>query len=430
MQRRTFLTGLAAGAASLPFWSRVTQAQTSALDRLSKDIAAKPQALAKWRRVRSEFLLNPDLVHLNCGSLGATPRLVLDAVSSYMYELEGNPVSNMWGPMNQALEAVRQRGADFIGADPDELVLTRNTTEGMNQVATGLDLKPGDEILTTNHEHGGGMVCWQHLAKRYGVKVKYLHLPVPVKSAEQLLQLIDDQITKRTRVCSFMHVDTITGMVMPFARIAELTRPRGILLAADGAQGPGMLAVDVHALGVDTYASSSHKWMLAPKGSGLLYIRREIKDRIQTAFLYSGYKGYSASAGTRAVPQLLGHGVAMDFHRAIGRQQVQDRCLGLSALVRERLKSIKRLRLLSPPIGPLSSGLVTYAVDGAKNSEIQQRMYQEHNILLKVVQGTYAYVPDPDVPKDNYNALRFSTHIYNSEEQVERTAALLTKILA
>ena len=183
------------------------------------------------------------MVHLNTGSLGATPRRVLAAVAGWMYELEGDPVSNVFGPMGHRMEDVRSKAAEFLGARLDEVVLTENTTSGMNAVAQGLSalLKPGDEVLTTNHEHPGGAVCWDYLAKHHGVRIVTIAMPAPVKDKDQVLEIVAKHITPRTRVCSFSHVETITGLRMPLAEIAELTRPREIFLVCDGAAGPGML---------------------------------------------------------------------------------------------------------------------------------------------------------------------------------------------
>ena len=195
-----------------------------------------------------------------------------------------------------------------------------------------------------------------------------------------------------------------------------------------------MLDVDVKALGVDTYASSSHKWMLAPKGSGLLYIRKEVQDRVQPIMLYSGYAVYSGSGGTRYVPQILGHGMAMGFHNAIGRTKVEARCRALSRLVRARLREIPALSLITPEQEAMSSGMVTFALDPAKgtNAEVFNRFKDAYNVILKPAQGTYAYVPEDHVPgpRPSYNAIRVSTHIFNSEDEVERMAELLGKMLA
>ena len=427
MERRTFVKTLAASLSTAGVLAEIARAFADQLENLQTDIQTLSTEQALWKRVRQEFILNPGLVHLNCGSVGATPRMVIDAVSAYMRQFEGDPVHHSFGSRDE----VATKAADFLNAAADEIAVTRNTTEGMNMIAEGLDLQPGDQILTSNHEHGGGMICWQHLAQRRGIEVVYLPLPDPVESKEQILQLVKDHLSDRTRVCSFMHIDTITGLCMPLADIAAITRPRDILLVADGAQGPGMLDVDVRALGVDTYASSSHKWMLAPKGSGLLYVRRDVQDRIRPVDLYSGYgqPGYSASGGTRNAPIVLGHGLAMDFHNAIGRGRIEQRCRQLSDRMRQRLGQLPQLRLLTPQRAELSSGIVSFALEKGSSSEIADRLYKEHDIVVKVPQGTYAFVPEKEVPRKSYNGLRFSTHIFNSEDDVDRTVDLIGAML-
>ena len=434
MERRTFVKSLASTVAATQILPGVTEALEQQVTRLRKDMSTAVDDAKLWRRVRQEFTLNPGLVHFNCGSVGATPRLVVDAMANFTRELEADPYHNEWGGLGAGQEAVREKAAEFIGASFDEVALTRNTTEGMNLVATGLNLQKGDEVLTTNHEHGGGMVCWQYLAKHHGVKMRYVQMPNPVKNKADILARIERQINKRTRVCSFSHIDTITGLQMPLAEIAEMTRPKGIIFVCDGAQAPGMLNVDVKALGVDTYASSSHKWMLAPKGTGLLYIRKEIQDRVHPIMLYSGYGVYSGSSGTRNVPQILGHGMAMDFHNAIGRPRIEARCRHLSRLVRDSLRDIPALTLLTPEHEELSSGVVTFALDPARGDrgEIVKRFWNEHNMILKPAQGTYAYVPEEHVkgPHAHYNPIRISTHIFNSEDEVEKMAGLMKKMLA
>lgn len=418
MKRRSFVKGVAAAMPHLLFGASAAS-RAGTYDGLRDEIAAARDEAAIWTRVRKEFLLNPGLVHLNTGSLGATPRRVLDAVAGWMYEVEGDPVSNVWGPLGHQMEEVRRKAAEFLGANLDEVAVTENTTSGMNAVAQGLStsLKPGDEILTTNHEHPGGAVCWEYLAKRIGVKLVPITMPAPVKDADQIVDLVAKHISPRTRVCSFSHVETITGLRMPLAEIASITRPKEILLICDGAQAPGMLKVDVKALGVDAYASSSHKWMLAPKGSGLLYIRKEAQERINPLVLSTGYQAYTAASGTRNVSQVLGHGVAMDFHNALGRDRVEARCRALATHLRQRLAENRALKLLTPTQEGLDSGIVTFSLLNGNNAKVFERLRDEHNILVKVV------------PKPEFNALRFSTHVHNREEELDRTAAALASLV-
>lgn len=427
MERRTFIKGLAAAVAGAGLLPQVTRAAGEGMDALRRDLAGDPARGVPWERIRREFLLAPGLIHLNCGSLGATPRVVLEAVAGYMRELESDPVHQLYGPMGEAMEGVRRHAAGFLGAAESEVAITRNTTEGMNLIATGLRLKAGDEILTTTHEHAGGLSGWQYLAERDGVKIVQVRMPAPAPGEAAILELLAAAMTARTRVCSVSHVDTLTGLQMPLKGIAAITRPRDILLVADGAQAPGMLAVDVKALGVDAYASSSHKWMLAPKGSGLLYIRREVQDRIRPVSLRAGYSVYSGSSGTRNVPHILGHGLALDFHEALGVGRVEARCRELLRRLRTRLEAVAGLRMLTPADPALSSAMLTVALEKGRSAQVAERLFRERRMVVKVVPGTL--VTDRSLGSRDYNALRFSTHIFNSEAEIDEAADALRTMI-
>ena len=424
MQRREFIGSITAGLAAISILPE-TVAAADTMEELHRDIDANGDE-GIWPRIRREFMLRPGLTHLNCGSLGACPRFIVDGVARFMRELEQDPVDQNWGPLGRAAEIVRTHAAEFIGAAADEVAITRNTTEGMNAIASGLRLTAGDEVLTTNHEHAGGSSCWEHLADREGVRIVQIKLPVPVQSAAQFMALVEKHLTPRTRVCSFCHVDTFTGMRLPISEISELIRTRDVLLVCDGAQAPGMLDVDVKKLGVDAYASSSHKWMLAPKGSGLLYIRKEAQDRIRPMALRSGFGVYTGSTGTQNIPQILGHGLAMDFHNAIGRSRVEARCRDLCAGLRERLDKIEWLEPITPEAETLRSAMVTFKLSRGSSQDLVNRLRAKHSIVVKAVPPTH--VVDPAVASENYNAIRVSTHVFNSDEEIAGLAGVLERL--
>jgi len=430
MRRRGFLKSLAMGLGALPLLPAAARGLNDRLEQLAADLESVPGPAELWQRVRREFQLNPGLVHLNCGSLGASPRVVIDAVASALRQLEGNPPINMFGRGDEQLDEVRAQAAEFLGAQLEEMALTRNTTEGMNAVATGLDLQPGDQVLTTSHEHGGGMVCWQHLRRHRGIEIVYIKMPRVLRDRQQILDLVEAHLTPRTKVCSFSHIDTLCGVRFPLAEIAALTRPRGILLVCDGAQVPGMLPLDVKALRVDTYACSGHKWMLGPKGSGLLYIRKQVQDRVHPALLYDGYTGYSASSGTRNVANVVGLRVTLDFHAVIGRERIQARGRQLSTYLRSRLRKIPGIVPLTPEDPQLSGAILTYSLERGDSGQVVSRMLQEHQIVLKHAQPTYAYTTEANLPRENYNAIRFSTHLFNDEAEIDRTVDRLGGLLA
>ncbi len=371
-----------------------------------------------WAQIRTEFSIRTGRTHMNAATIGATPRPVIHALIDHLWETERDPQYQVFGAPHLRMDEVRAHAAGFIGAaSASEVAVTRNTTEGMNAVAQGIDLEPGDQILSTDHEHPGGSVCWEHIARRQGLEIVRIQMPATTESADQVVDLVRSHITDHTRVCSLSHVSTVTGLVMPLARIAELTRPRGILLVCDGAQAPGMLDVDVRALGVDTYASSSHKWMLAPKGTGLLYIREGVQDRVHPLLLESGYGAYSASSGTRNVATILAHGVAMDFHDAIGRPRVEARCRELRRRLRSGLEQVEGLRILTPVEESLCGGILTVSIKRGDYREVRRIMRDRYGIVLK--NG-----------KAEYNAIRFSTHVFNSEDDVDRAVAAMADTLA
>ncbi len=426
MERRAFFKGFAAALAVAYTLPEIASAMFDYLAELRADLASAPDEKALWNRVQSEFLFDPGLLHFNNGSIGPTPRPIVEAHKAYIDRFETNPYVHAWsGFSDKRLGDVTPKAAAFLNAGPDEILLTRNTTEGMNLVATGMRLKAGDEILTTDHEHAGGINCWHHMAQMQGVIVRKIHLPTPATSKEEILELVEDGITPRTRVCSFPHLTTTTGLMMPLADIAQITRSKDILLVCDGAQAPGMLDVDVRKLQVDAYASSSHKWMLAPKGTGLLYVRKEVQDRIQPVTTWAGsgsqYAAYTASGGTRNTPMLLAYGDTMDFHNALGRARVEARARQLTAYLRRRLRPIPNLVPVTADDPELSAAMTSYEIEGRSSVGALKAELSRRHIIIKSTGYRSAVLGIP-APVRNVSVIRLSTHIYNSEDQIDRLA--------
>jgi selenocysteine lyase/cysteine desulfurase len=433
MERRGFFKGFAGALAVAYTLPEVAEAMFDYLAQLRVDLASAPDQKRLWQRVQSEFLFEPGLLHFNNGSIGATPRAIVEAHKAYIDRFETNPYTYAWsGFSDKKLVDVTPKAAGFLNAGPDEILLTRNTTEGMNLISTGMRLKAGDEILTTDHEHAGGINCWHHMAQMQGVTVKKIHLPVPATSKEEILELVEDGITPRTRVCSFPHLTTTTGLIMPLAEIARITRPKDILLVCDGAQAPGMLDVDVRQLQVDAYASSSHKWMLAPKGTGLLYVRKEVQDRIRPVTTWtaggSQYAAYTASGGTRNTPMLLAYGDTMDFHTALGRPRVETRVRQLTTYLRRRLRPIGNLVSVTPDDPELSAAMTSYEIEGPSSVAALKEELSRRQIIIKSTGYSSAGL-GMQVPVRNVSVIRLSTHIYNSEDQIDRLADEIADIV-
>ena len=364
--------------------------------------------------VRQQLLLADGLVYLNTGSLGPSPRWTIDRIIEIMHQLEANPVTENWGPLGRQMELAREKAAGFLGAATDEIVLTRNTTEGLSLVGASLHLQKGDEILTTNHEHPGGLVGLRYLARKAGARLVEIPMPMPALSQEEVLDVIEQHLNKHTKMLMLSHVSTITGMRMPWPAIASLVQGRDILLVADGAQAPGMLAVDVKALGVDVYATSGHKWLLGPKETGVVYFKKAIQDRIKPVFTDSGYATYSASSGTRNVANIIALGATFDWLQKVGMPAIEAHVMQLADYAYQRLAALPGVELLSPAAPELRTALVSIRLTKANNRQVFQAL-REQGIVVKVL------------PK--YNALRFSHHLFNTTNDVDILLQALEKLV-
>ncbi len=409
--RRDFLRR-AAGASAALLWPRRLAAWASRIeDRLPP--GGGPGDEAFWDVVRTGFLIPDDRLYLNVGTLGPQPRVVLDAAVETMQR------TAMTYPPGVDWDALQARLGEHVGADPAGFVFPRNTTEGMNFVANGLELGPGDEVLTTDHEHIGGLCCWQLAAKRRGVALRQLPLPVPPSDAGEIVDLFRKAITPRTRVISFSHLTFTTGLVSPVRELVELARSRGVVSVVDGAHPPGMMRLSLDELAPDFYASSPHKWLLAPQGTGFLWISEEWRTKLWPTLASGGWDDLSLGAGrfnhlgTFDESRLSGLDAALRFQQAIGIDRIEARDRALRARLLDRLAEDPRVHVVSPRDPALGAGMVSFSVDGIDSLELQRRLARKANARTRVI-GEY-----------DYGWMRLSPHLYNAPEDVDRIADLI-----
>ena len=361
-----------------------------------------------------DFLFAPGLVYLQTGSLGPSPRPVIEQTIAAWKELELNPARYGYEEHEHAMDGVRAKAAAFLGCKTDELVLTKCTTDGMNWTAQGLALTAGDRVLTTDQEHPGGRSGWDYVARRYGVVLDIVPIPVGENDAQAIIDRFAQRIAPRTRVLSFSHLLSSTGLRMPVAELSALARSHGCVAVVDGAQAVGGVAVDVKALGCHVYATSGHKWLLAPKGTGLLYLSEELRTTVDPISLQSGRAAYSESSGVSSIPSVLGLGTAIDYNMGIGTARIETHNIALRNHLFAGLQDVPKLRVVSAPPGPLASPLLTYALpDSIDSVALHRRMRDKHKIELKVV------------PKNWLNGNRVSTHLFNTEQDIDALVAAL-----
>ena len=365
-----------------------------------------------WDVVRAAFMIPDDRIYMNVGTLGPQPRVVVDAVVEHTQRVA------MTLPPGVDWDTLKARVGTLLNGDPAGFVFPRNTTEAMNFVANGLELNAGDEVLATTHEHIGGLCCWQLAAARRGVVLRQLELPVPARSVDQLIDVFRRAITPRTRVISVSHVTFTNGTIMPVREIAALCRQHGIICVVDGAHPPGMIRVDLRAIDADFYASSPHKWLCAPQGTGLLYMREEWRTKLWPTLASGGWDDMSLGAhrfnhmGTIDDSRLAGLDAAVRLHETIGADAIAARIRDLDSLLLAGLRDVRRVRLTSPENPALGVGLISFTVDGIDSLELQRRL-GEANVRTRVVS------------EYDYGWMRLSPHVYNTVEDVERVVALI-----
>lgn len=405
--RRRFLSTLAGTAALAASWPERVRAVAL---RLAVEGQQDP---ALWELVRQEFLIPEDRLFLNPATLGPQPRVVVDAVYEHTRRTaETYPPGTDWDDLKTVV-------GRFLNADPAGLVFPRNTTEAMSFVANGLDLHPGDQVLTTDHEHIGGLCCWELVAARRGVSLEIVPLPVPA-TAEAIVAGFRAAITRRTRVISISHVTFTNGTVLPVAEIAALCRERGVVLVVDGAHPPGLMRVDMAALGPpDFYASSPHKWLGAPQGTGLLWMGEEWRTRLWPSVASGGWDDLSLGAhrfnhlGTHDESRLAGLDAAVRFHEVIGVDRIAARVRFLRRRLHTALADLPGVTIESPADDGLVAGMVSFVVDGLPSLELQQRLARTGNVRSRVIS------------EYDLGWMRLAPHIYNTEAEIDRVVRLI-----
>ncbi|HKK75620.1 MAG TPA: aminotransferase class V-fold PLP-dependent enzyme [Saprospiraceae bacterium] len=424
MNRRKFLNRATLSTAALPFWG------SSAYAKNEPSTTPELSALSGedyWKALRTEFPMPADQAYFNTGTMGAQPNRVLNAVLDNMRnnvvniaqcDYQGNGPLLLQG--YQGFDGLRTKIANLINArDLKEIALTQNATMGMNYISNGLDFKPGDEFINTNREHGGGFGGWRTAAKRYGLKYKEANIPIPANDPQEIFDNIFALVTPKTRVIAVPHILSTYGVVLPVKAICQEARKRGIFTIIDGAQGVGHVKVDVQDMGCDAYYSSLHKWLLAPAGNGILYVRKEVVGEVWTvaaSYQWDNDEDHGlrlTQRGTGNISLIVGLEAAIDFHNEIGSQKVIKRIKELGDYLRAGLQEMDKVSIVSSLHPEMCAGITTYQVEGITPVELQNEMWKQHKL-------------QPRAAGDN--GLRQSTHIYNQKAEIDKALAVIKKV--
>jgi len=391
--RRSFLSSFAGMATlgSVPFPDVCNEILGQASQRLPDHSLYGANEEAYWTEVRKLFLIPEDEIYLNNGTVGSSPTPVLKAVFEGYRDSERLAQADpedypIWG--YAAWNQFRDPLAEFIGCRRDELALLRNATEANSYIANGVDLKPGDEVLMTDQEHPGGEHPWNLRAKRYGIVVKKVALPRPVPDTATVLNLFNEAITARTRVIFFSHITTVTGAVLPAKELAALARSKGILSAVDGAHVPGMMRLNVREIGCDLYSASPHKWLQAPKGTGLLYVRDEMIDRLWNTIATEGWDDTKIRAerfqriGSSNVPALCGLKASIEFANQIGMECIERRHRKMADYIHDQIVQ-RGAKSWTSPDPAMRCAIATVTIEPYHMPELEMWMWKQKKIRIR-----------------------------------------------
>jgi selenocysteine lyase/cysteine desulfurase len=367
-----------------------------------------------------DLLLSPGLIHLQTGGVGAIPRAVLEAMQAAELEVEADPARETYGPGMSQLEKVRAKAAALVNAgSADDIVLTTSATQGMFLIAQGLKLTHGDHILTTDHEHPGGRLGWEWAARRYHVEVDAIPIAPDECDPQAIVERFADRILPRTRAISISHVLFTTGVQLPVAELCALAREHGCKTIIDGAQGPGAMPVDVQALGCHAYASSGHKWLLGPKGTGFLYISPEMSGALDALPLAAGRSPGSDSTGIVNIAGLRGLGAAIDYVEALGPQWIAEHNAALRRELHAELSRFNQVTIPAPADGPMTSANLAFCLpDDVDIMAVRRNLVMRHKIYIRTVELA------------GFKGLRASLHAYNGSEDIARLVEALREELA
>jgi selenocysteine lyase/cysteine desulfurase len=365
-----------------------------------------------WDDVRAQFLMPPDVSVLNAANLCPSPARVLEAVTEHTRRLDREPVPSYRSEIGAAKERTRQVLADFLRVSPEEILITRNTSEANNWVSNGLDLGPGDEVLIFSDNHPSNNQAWKAKGERFGYTVKEVEQVNPHPGFEYYLEAFERAITPRTRVLTFMHLSNTAGDLFPAKELCALARERGIITLVDGAQSFGLFDLDLSDMQPDFFSGSAHKWPCGPKETGVLYVSARVQDRFWPSS-YSAYPGRAGISrthegmGQRDTPALRAFGTQIDFLRSIGQAEIEARSRELATQLFDGLQAIDGVHMWTSARPELRAAVVTFR-PGELDARRVLAALEEDGIVAAARGGS------------DRGGIRFSPHFYNMEVDIER----------
>jgi selenocysteine lyase/cysteine desulfurase len=394
----------------------VLAASAAVADRPPEEVA---QDEFYWREIQQAFTLDRTLINLNNGNSCPSPRVVHEALKRYLDAANQAPVYYR-GLQEQNKETARRRLAAEFGCSPEELAMTRNSSEALQIAQNGLDLKPGEEVLTTEQDYGRMLTTWDQRERREKIKVTKINFPVPT-TGDDLYQRFERAITPQTKVLHFCHVTNLTSQLFPVQRLSRMARERGILTIVDGAHAFAHFPFKVTDLECDYYGTSLHKWLLAPHSTGFLYVRRE---RIEPTWPLTAAPARRSTdirkfeeIGTVAAAPFAAINEALAFHQAIGIERKAARLHYLTMRWADRLKTNPRIKIHTSLEPGQSWGLALVNIEGLEAAKVSRALWDKYRIIANAI------------TRDDYQGIRVTPNVYTTLEEIDTFVMAMEDLL-
>lgn len=421
MHRRQFLSSAVSAVAAFQSDSlaRAQAASASVVNRPARSVAEDEDF---WFRVRHAFTVDRTMINLNNGGVSPSPKTVMDTEIRYLEIENMTPSYYMWRVLDPGIERVRTRLARSFGCDPEEIAITRNASEALEVVQFGLDLKAGDEIITTNQDYPRMITSWQQRERRDGLVLKQIKFPVPPPSLDFLAKRIEESITPKTKVIHICHMTNRTGQIFPVKTICQMGRARGIEVIVDGAHTFAQFPFRHEDLDCDYFGTSLHKWLLAPIGTGMLYVRKSKIPKIWPMMgaddeLHNDIRKFE-QIGTHPASQRNAIAEALDFHESIGAERKAERFRYLRQRWSNRLRTIPGVRILNSEDPAQSCGIGFLSVNGFDSGKLVSYLWGKHRIWTTGV-----------VTPGEYEGLRITPNVYTTLEEIDTFADVMEKVI-
>lgn len=424
--RRKFITGSVSAIGAMVFSSFIKKSYgrdlTEALDAVK---GIEPGNIARdediWHYVQNSFTSSPNIMNLNNGGVCPQPKVVQEAFESYNRFSNEGPAYYMWQVLGNGRETVRNELAKLSGTSPEEIAIVRNTTEAIETIIFGLDLKKGDEVVLTKQDYPNMINAWKQREKRDGIVLKWINLPQPIESEDAIVEAYREQFTGRTKMIEIMHMINWTGQILPVKKLADAAHKEGIEVLVDGAHTFAHLDFKIPDLDCDYFGTSLHKWLCAPFGTGLLYVK---KDKISKIWPLTApaepesddIRKFEAM-GTRSFPAELAIGTAINFHDMIGAERKEARLRYLKDYWMEALKDIPGIKFFTSSKPEFSCGLGNFGIEGKEPADIQKELLSKYKIY------TVAMV------WENINGVRVTPNVYITTRDLDKFIEAVHEII-